>query len=469
MAPKRNNNNLTQISIWNEDELSLYLPQEKHRSRLWRHLILSFSDRISSMKHKSKTFEDLPLNEFKFPKSFHDSILGEKKVFQMFTTHISERRDSKNGNSTKLLIKLQDGHEVETVVMRHKGHATACVSSQIGCQMGCRFCATGTMGIIGDLQASEIIEQLVHANTITPIRNVVFMGMGEPLNNYENVKKAVSFMINSKRFALAPRHVTISTVGVLKYMKKLSEEMPFLSLAFSMHAPNQDVRVGIVPAAKAHKLTSLLEAVDYHIQKNREWHNEKNKNKIKEKEEKEKDDKEKEDVPSYIDNIVHDQSSNKAKFSRDTCIMIEYILIKDVNDKDEHAHELSQVLSSRKDHIFLNLIPYNPTEVAEDYYPPDDEQVQRFHQICSSEPYSLHTRVRQEKGQDIAGACGQLALVKKGELSYVGDVEDFNNKKLEISEEEMKIVKKNKNLSFYLSSLSLLTYVTLLSYKLLKK
>jgi adenine C2-methylase RlmN of 23S rRNA A2503 and tRNA A37 len=122
--------------------------------------------------------------------------------FVKFTVRVTEKIEAAKGDTTKLLIALQDGHQIEAVVIRHMHHATVCVSSQIGCQMGCRFCATGTMGIIGDLTAGEIVEQLVLADMVTRIRNVVFMGMGEPLNNYDNVKLAVQFMIDDKRFAL---------------------------------------------------------------------------------------------------------------------------------------------------------------------------------------------------------------------------------------------------------------------------
>lgn len=197
-------------------------------------------------------------------------------------------------------------------------------------------------------------------------------------------------------------------------MYRLSDEMPFVNLALSLHAPNQDVRVQIVPAARAHPIEKLLDAVDYHIEQNRKLF-EQGFQGI--------------DCPAttHVSSTVttmdkrintSSQSQNQSKrVSKVTGCMIEYILIRDVNDKDEHAHELAKLLQPRRDHVLLNLIPYNPTEVAEDYAPPTDEQVASFHQICISEPYKIHCRVRQEKGQDIAGACGQLALVNASKKS----------------------------------------------------
>jgi adenine C2-methylase RlmN of 23S rRNA A2503 and tRNA A37 len=122
------------------------------------------------------------------------------------------------------------------------------------------------MGIIGDLSAGEILEQLVHANDVSPIRNVVFMGMGEPLNNFENVKAAVFGMIDTKQFGLGHGHVTVSTVGITPKIRRLTKEMPFVNLALSLHAPNQELRSAIVPAAKAYKIEGLIEALDNHMQ-----------------------------------------------------------------------------------------------------------------------------------------------------------------------------------------------------------
>ena len=222
---------------------------------MWNYLINHPDEDMDKIKSL-----DLPMKAV-------STILSE---YVRFSSRIVERLESGRGDATKLLIELQDGHHVETVIMRHKGkgHTTVCVSSQIGCQMGCKFCATGMMGIIGDLTSGEIIEQLVYANSIERIRNVVFMGQGEPLNNFENVKRAVQFMVDTRRFALSPRQVTVSTVGVLKNMKRLTDELPLVNLALSLHAPNQTTRLKIVPTAGAARIDKLMTAVDYHVQSN---------------------------------------------------------------------------------------------------------------------------------------------------------------------------------------------------------
>lgn len=225
-------------------------------------------------------------------------------------------------------------------------------------------------------------------------------------------------------------------------MYRLSDDLPAVNLAFSLHAPNQEVRLKIVPAAKAHPLEKLMEAIDYHVKRNNEQFANTVPTKVKKappkasatssprvKEVKENEEEEGNDITTgeedggadgvdEADEAVEGEDEIDLntrywkKSNKLTGIMIEYILIKDVNDRNEHAHELAQLLYSRRDFILLNLIPYNPTEVAEDYQPPDHEQVLNFSKICMSKPYEIHTRIRQEKGQDIAGACGQLALVK---------------------------------------------------------
>ena len=273
------------------------------------------------------------------------------------------------------------------------------------------------MGIIGDLTAGEIIEQVIYANDITRIRNVVFMGMGEPLNNYENVKAAVEFLIDSRTLGLSPRHVTVSTVGVIHNMKRLTKDLPTVNMALSLHGPNQETRLKIVPAAKAHKFDKLIAALDYHIE--------------------------------------NTATTSKRFFLRASTVMIEYILIKDVNDRPEHAHELGKLLGPRRKHILLNLIPYNPTDVAEDFVPPTQEDIDTFFKIITSEEYGVYCRVRQEMGQDIDGACGQLALKSKAEkaqeeLEGKVDIEEItsrnsNNPKTRTANGRVKKLKNKDN------------------------
>jgi adenine C2-methylase RlmN of 23S rRNA A2503 and tRNA A37 len=366
-------------SIWDEKQIQdLFQSQGKtmqHAFKIWNWMIA----------HPLVELADVPMEKFNIPRSVERALKSE---FHKFTSKVVTKNVSERGDTTKLLIELQDGHKIETVVMIHSGRTTVCVSSQIGCKMGCKFCATGTMGIIGDLTSGEIIEQLVHASAITRVRNVVFMGMGEPLNNFENVKLACEFMTDNRRFGLSPRQVTVSTVGVVNAMYRLTEELPHISMALSLHAPTQDIRLKIVPAASGHPLDKLMEAVDHHIS-------------------------------FRIGQLTRNYNQKK-----DMVVMMEYILIAEVNDLPEHAHLLGQLLSPRQPYILLNLIPYNPTEVNEDFKAPTQDRIDTFFRICASPPYSIYTRVRQEMGQDIDGACGQLALVHKSKEEKNRDIED---------------------------------------------
>lgn len=398
MAPRRKKTDQTLKSIWDETLLTEFLIQNgtsvKHATKIWNWML----------QRPEASISDVPMESWCIPKRVCDGI---RSTFVKFTTTLVDRVESSRGDTTKLLIELQDGgHRIEAVIMRHTSHVTVCISSQIGCQMGCKFCATGTMGIIGDLTSAEILEQIIRANNVSKIRNVVFMGMGEPLNNYENVKLALQFIVDPKRLGLSPKHVTVSTVGVIKNMYRLTADLPSVNLALSLHAPTQELRIKIVPTASAYKIDDLMKAVDNHINMQTKT--------LK---------------PSLLEKYFSRLKSNN--------VMIEYILIRDINDKDEHAHELGKLLTTRRNSILLNLIPYNPTSVAEDFEPPLEEQVQRFFQICTSPEYRIFTRIRQEMGQDIAGACGQLALVNpksrvindSTDASLISDIEDIATKK----------------------------------------
>jgi len=193
MSQRRQQRNEPKIkSIWSPSEV-LQIMSKKHANKIWLYLI----------QHPEVTSLD-QLDQLYSKWSISPTVQATiKKEFNMGSTKIASRFDSaRNGDTLKLVIELFDGHKVETVIMKHFKRTTVCLSSQVGCQMGCRFCATGTMGIIGDLHANEIIEQLVHANRISPVRNIVMMGMGEPLNNYDNLRTAIGFFIDPERFRL---------------------------------------------------------------------------------------------------------------------------------------------------------------------------------------------------------------------------------------------------------------------------
>ncbi|KAF1778700.1 Aldolase-type TIM barrel [Phytophthora cactorum] len=293
----------------------------------------------------------------RIPKTLR-ALLGEH--FAHFTTSVTTEQRSADG-TVKLLLKLQDGHEIEAVIMRHTGRNTLCVSSQVGCQMGCTFCATGTLGIIADLCSGEILEQLAHANRVAPIRNVVFMGMGEPLNNYDAVLAAIRAM--TKVFGLAPKYITLSTVGVIHRIRQLSHDAPLVRLALSLHAPTQKMRSEIVPTSTAYPLDKLMAAIDDHL-----------------------------------------------AMKEGRLVMVEYCMLAGVNDSIETAHILGKLLQNRSVHV--NLIPYNTTDVGAQFQSPSPEDIRAFHAVLR-EPYNLKATIRENHGTDIDGACGQLALKNK--------------------------------------------------------
>jgi len=405
--------NLPLTSVFEMDQVAEVM-KPVHRYKMWQHLISKGNDGSEKADPSAPGdwTESIPFSQWSVPK---DAISAVARGFVNYTTKVIQVQESARGDTTKLLIQLQDGHLIETVIMQHHHYRTVCLSSQIGCKMGCKFCATGTMGIIGNLTIGEIVEQVVHANNLGRVRNIVFMGMGEPLNNYEAVKAAVEFLVDTRLFSLSPRHVTVSTVGVIKNMRRLTNEHPNVNLALSLHAPNQEVRLKIVPSASAHKFGALLAELDYRINS---WNAGSDEAKSAAACEDEED-----DAAASSSKLT----KNFKKHINNAGIMIEYILIKDINDLPEHAEELGAVLKSRREELLLNLIPYNPTDIAEDFEPPSLESIDKFVSILTGEKYRIHTRVRHEKGQDIDGACGQLVVQTHKNASSKGksvDIED---------------------------------------------
>ncbi|CAM6052135.1 unnamed protein product [Sphagnum compactum] len=314
-----------------------------------------------------------------------------KEKFSTLTSHVLTQQTSADGSTTKLLIRLQSGQSVEAVIMRHDAgagkyaggprqggpRATLCVSSQVGCQMGCTFCATGTMGLKGNLSAGEILEQLVHASRITPIRNIVFMGMGEPLNNYKSLVEAASAM-TGRCFSLSPTHITISTVGVVPRILSLPNDLPGVNLAISLHAPTQELRSQIVPTSRAYPLHKLMAA-----------------------------------------SIFYQKTSGRS-------VLVEYVMLAGINDSEEVAKELGELLKDQK--VVVNLIPYNPITTST-FKPTSQEDCTYFQRILR-ENYGLRTTIRQEMGQDINSACGQLVVAQTpkppaSSLLHVVDIEEL--------------------------------------------
>ena len=272
---------------------------------------------------------------------------------------------SKDKKSVKAIISLKDDLKIESVLIRHKDKRnTVCVSSQVGCPLKCTFCATGKMGFKRNLEVSEIVEQVLFfarylKKTKEKVVNIVFMGMGEPFLNYDNVLEAIRVLNNKQRFNLGARHFSISTIGIVPGIEKLAEEGMEINLAVSLHASDNELRSMIIPINEKYPLSKVLEAVDEYIKKTRRR------------------------------------------------VMFEYIMIKDVNDSNENARKLAKIAKKRL--CFVNLIPYNP--IDGDFKPSPPERINMFKEILEKRGVDITQRYR--FGEDIKAACGQLASEEK--------------------------------------------------------
>jgi 23S rRNA (adenine2503-C2)-methyltransferase len=283
--------------------------------------------------------------------------LRERVAFA--TGSVTAHQRSEDGTQ-KLLLTWPDGANAETVMIPDSERRTACVSSQVGCPVGCRFCASGMNGVKGNLSAGQIVEQIFALNRVLAadgerITNVVFMGMGEPLANYANVMAAVRVLHDPECFNLGARRITISTVGVPAKMRELAREELPINLAISLHAPNERLRKELIPWAEHFGLDSILGAArDYFEASGRE-------------------------------------------------VTLEYILLAGVNDRPEHARELAKVASGMRANV--NLIRYNEVEGLP-YKRPAAKDVVAFQEVLRANGVNAH--VRKSRGRDIDAACGQL-------------------------------------------------------------
>lgn len=272
---------------------------------------------------------------------------------------------SKSSRTIKALITLEDGLQVETVLLSHRdGRHTVCVSSEVGCPMACSFCATGKMGLKRNLTASEIVEQVLLFSRMLKkeakrVSNVVFMGMGEPFLNYDHVIKSIKYLNDKEGLNIGARHISISTCGILPGIDKLTNEKMQINLAISLHAPNDQLRSELMPVNRRFPLAKLLKTVDKYIEKTGRR------------------------------------------------VMFEYLMIKGVNDKVEHARELSKLMLNKPLYM-VNLIAYNPTDV---YKSSDSRSIQNFKNILDKAGVAVVQRY--SFGRDIEAACGQLANKKK--------------------------------------------------------
>jgi 23S rRNA (adenine2503-C2)-methyltransferase len=290
-----------------------------------------------------------------------------EKLSVAFTLHALKLRkivDSEDCQTTKFLWELADGNLVESVLIRAPARRTVCVSSQVGCPARCAFCASGKKGLMRNLDTAEIIEQVIQTDRYLKERNekvchIVFMGMGEPFENYDNVLKTIRLINDPKGLNISQRKMTVSTVGIVDKIMRFADENLSVNLVLSLHAPNQNLRQKIIPYARKYALQDLLEA------------------------------------------MLH-----FARVSRRD-ITYEYTLMEGINDAEEHALELVQLV--KRHPCTVNLIPYNPIEGIR-LKRPGKEAIEYFRQVLVDG--GIPTTWRYTKGKDIAAACGQLALQK---------------------------------------------------------
>ncbi len=269
---------------------------------------------------------------------------------------------SEDGETIKFLWELPDQKRVESVLIMSEDRRTVCVSIQVGCPARCAFCASGKEGLKRNLTPAEVVEQVLHIHRFLQekgerVSHIVFMGMGEPLENYDTLVSAIEIFNSPDAFNISQRRITVSTVGVVEGIQKLALEQFKVNLVLSLHAPNQHLRKKIIPYARRYSLEEILIAMD-----------------------------------EYASLTKRD-------------ITYEYTLLADLNDKKEHAEELATLLKGKQ--CTVNLIPYNPVDGLS-LRRPEKEEIEMFRAIL--EEAGLNVTWRYTKGKDIAAACGQLAL-----------------------------------------------------------
>jgi len=286
-----------------------------------------------------------------------------QNTFDFSLPEIDTVHESKNDRAVKFLFTLKDQHKVETVLIPFHNKYSICLSSQVGCAMNCSFCFTGTQGLKRNLTTSEIVGQFIqawrwlasHRPGEQRILNIVFMGQGEPLHNFDAVKKACEIFLSQHGTSIGVQKITISTAGYMPGLKRWSEEIPGVNLALSLHSPFEEKRNELIPINKKYPLEDVLAAIDQ--------------------------------IPL-----------NKKQF-----ITYEYILIKDFNDTPEDAKQLGTILTGKS--AYINLIPFNSFPGSK-YQRPDLDKIEQFKAVLDT--FKIPTLIRSTKGDDVLAACGQL-------------------------------------------------------------
>lgn len=337
--------NLYDYSLPKLEELVLSLGEKKFRAtQLFKWIYKRNVSNFDEMSDISKTFREKLKSDF---------CLQKPKIFTI--------QKSKDG-TVKLLVELEDGDKVETVLMRYNYGNVACVSSEVGCNMGCAFCASGLLKKKRELTVSEILGQVLVLNDILAeegkgerISHVVVMGTGEPFDNYDNVMDFIRILNHPHGLEIGARHITVSTCGIVPKIYDYAKEGLQINLAISLHAPNDEIRHKIMPISRVYPLEDLMNAVKY-----------------------------------------YEKTAGRR-------VTFEYILLKGINDSKENAKELAKLIKGTL--AYVNLIPYN--EVNEMKYRRSDEKsVHEF--LDTLMKNGVTATIRKEFGSDIDAACGQL-------------------------------------------------------------
>jgi len=278
-------------------------------------------------------------------------------MYPLNIMEIAEVQESKIDGTRKYLFRLADGNVIESVWMQYKHGNSVCISSQVGCRMGCVFCASAIGGLTRNLRPSEMLEQIyqIQKHTGERISNIVMMGTGEPLDNYEQVIRFISMISDEKGANISQRNITISTCGIVPKIRMLAEEKLQVTLALSLHAPTDEKRQELMPVARQYQVREVIQACQYYYKKTKRR------------------------------------------------LTFEYSLVAGKNDLPEDAKQLAQLIRGLNCHV--NLIPINPVR-ERNFVRSDKKNVEKFKNKL--EKYGINVTIRREMGRDIDGACGQL-------------------------------------------------------------
>lgn len=343
--------NLYGLPLHKLEKLMLDEGQSKFRAKqLYTWIYEKEETNFDNMSDISKVFRDVLKDKY---------CLNKPSIFY---------KQMASDGTIKLLLEMKDGSKVETVLMRYNYGNVVCVTSQVGCNMGCSFCASGLLKKQRDLLPEEMVGQILVMNDLLKEENervthVVVMGTGEPFDNYDNVIDFVRIINEQKGLSIGARHITVSTCGIPEKIIRYGKEGLQVNLAISLHAPNNELRSKIMPINRAYPLEVLIPA-----------------------------------IAEYI------ESANRR-------VTYEYIMLKDVNDSLEHAKQLVELI--RPTYAYVNLIPYNPVD-EHGYQRAESNKVKAFMDYCIK--HGVNTTIRKEFGTDIDAACGQLRAKQEGIL-----------------------------------------------------